>query len=228
MKALIVDDDPKFRGYVAKGLEDSGIDSESAPDGVVASKLLREAAPGEFDVVLLDVMLPIGSGWEFLEELRASGNGLPVIFVTARDPVEERVKGLKLGADDYIIKPFAFSELLARIEAVLRRRQVRTEIVAGDLRLDLLRRTVTTTQGAVDLTPMEFDLLCHLVEHADHTLTRAELLKSVWNIEFDPGTNVVDVHIGRIRRKLGQEVARCIETVVGRGYRFASNQESNS
>src|SRR5262245_46665952 len=172
-------------------------------------------------MILLDVMMPALSGWELLHDLREHGRETPVIFVTARDAVEERVKGLRLGADDYVIKPFAFSELLARIEAVIRRRQSLAPIEVFDLRLDLARRQVRRGDRSIDLSPREFDLLLALVRAGGRVLSRSELLREVWSIEFDPGTNVVDVHIGRLRRKVDRHGPPLIQTVRGEGYRLS-------
>ena len=222
MRILVVDDDPKLREYVAAGLTESGTECATASDGESALELLGRD-PGSFDLILLDVMLPAKSGWELLDDLRERGQETPVIFVTARDTVEERVKGLKLGADDYVIKPFAFSELLARIEVVLRRRRTLPPIHVRDLRLDLAKRAVIRGGQRVDLSPREFDLLLALVRADGGTLSRAELLRDVWGFEREPETNLVDVHIGRLRRKLDRHGAPVIETVRGAGYRIAVN-----
>jgi len=211
---LIVDDDAKFRGYISRGLEESGIQCATAGDPDEAMLLLDEQ---RFDLILLDVMMPGRSGWEFLEELRKDGDTTPVIFLTARQAVDERVKGLRLGADDYIIKPFEFSELLARIEAVVRRRPNLT-VALGDLKLDLSKRTVERAGRRIDVSPQEFDLLRVLVEARGRVLSRAELLRDVWNIDFDPGTNVVQVQVARLRRKLEASGGPLIQTVVGQGY----------
>jgi DNA-binding response OmpR family regulator len=216
---LVVDDDPKFRSYVSRGLTESGFPCTTAPDGRAGIELLRSSAADAFDLVLLDVMMPEKSGFELLSELRGAGRDTPVIFVTARDAVLDRVRGLQLGADDYIVKPFAFDELLARIEAVVRRRYGWTTLVHGDLELDLVRRLVRRAGRAIDLSPREFDLLRAMIARRGSTATRAELLREVWGIEFDPETNVVDVHVGRLRRKLDRRGSPLIETVRGSGYR---------
>jgi DNA-binding response OmpR family regulator len=224
MRLLLVDDDPKFRSYVSSGLEESGIECATAGDGESALTLLK-SDPRGFDLILLDVMMPAKTGWELLMELREQGREMPVIFVTARDAVEERVKGLRLGADDYVIKPFAFSELLARVEAVIRRRQALPPIEAFDVKMDLARRQVQRGGKSVDLSPREFDLLLALVRAGGRVLTRSQLLHDVWGIDFDPGTNVVDVHIGRLRRKLDRHGPPLIHTVRGEGYRFSEQEE---
>ena len=219
MRILVVDDDPKLREYVQAGLTESGMQCESAADGAAALKRLGEDPHG-FDLILLDVMLPVTNGWELLEQIREQGRETPVIFVTARDTVEERVKGLKLGADDYVIKPFAFSELTARMESVLRRRRTLAPIEFRDVKIDLVSRAAFRCGRKIDLSPREFDLLLALVRADGKTLTRADLLRDVWGFEREPETNLVDVHIGRLRRKLDREGASLIATVRGEGYRL--------
>jgi DNA-binding response OmpR family regulator len=219
MRVLVVDDDPKLREYVQAGLSESGFGCESAADAEQALSTLRNDVRG-FDVILLDVMLPAMTGWELLQEVREIGRETPVIFVTARDTVEERVKGLKLGAEDYIIKPFAFSELLARIEVVVRRRKSLPPIEVRDVRLDLVSRAAYRNGSKIDLSPREFDLLLALVRADGRTLTRADLLRDVWGFEREPETNLVDVHIGRLRRKLDRHGPTLISTVRGEGYRI--------
>ena len=224
MNILIVDDDPKLRGFVAKGLETNGIQSISASDGNEALAVL-DAAAERPDLILLDVMMPGKSGMEFLEELRRRGSDVPVIFVTARRGVEDRVKGLRTGADDYILKPFEFDELLARIEAVIRRRQTIPVYELGDLRIDVARRIVERRGERVDLSPKEFDLLRTLAEAKGRTVSRTELLKIVWGITFDPETNVVDALVARLRRRIDRSGPPLIETVIGEGYRLAAVKE---
>jgi two-component system copper resistance phosphate regulon response regulator CusR len=172
-------------------------------------------------VALLDVMMGGRSGWELLEEMRARGHDMPVLFVTAKHAVDDRVRGLRLGADDYVLKPFEFEELIARIEAVLRRRRALPVLEAHDVRIDLAHRTVERDGRRVDLSPKEFDLLLALVEAQGRVLSRAELLKRVWGIEFDPQTNVVDTAVARLRKRLDRGVEPLILTVVGEGYRIA-------
>lgn len=219
MKALIVDDDPKLRGFLKQGLTESGIECEDRADAESALTALVER-PHEFDLVLLDVMLPGRSGWSLLEELRERGLGTPVIFLTARQAVEERVKGLHLGADDYIIKPFELSELLARIDAVMRRREATDRVRIGDIAIDPIGRWIEHGNERIEMSPREFDLLRTLATRPGRTFTRTELLERVWGIEFDPGTNVVDVQIARLRRRLGGVRRPRIETVIGQGYRL--------
>ncbi len=226
MKLLVVDDDPKFRTYVRRGLEDSGIVCATAGDTAEARALLDEYG-SEFDLILLDVMLPDRTGWDLLRDLRDEEITTPVIFLTARHSVEERVKGLQLGADDYVIKPFDFGELLARIEAVARRAQPGS-IAVGDLVIDPIERTVVRGGKKIETSPLEFDLVRRLAEAEGSVLSRADLLRDVWDIEFDPGTNVVEVSIARLRRKLEVCGPRVIQTVAGQGYRLVDLEELQS
>lgn len=218
LKLLLVDDDPKFRAYMQKGLEESGMSVQTAENGEEASRVLEERGPGAFDLLLLDVMLPKSSGWDVLQRLREHGDPTPVIFLTARSAVEERVKGLKLGADDYVIKPFEFSELLARIEAVRRRHDKSSVLHVGALRLDLERRMVECRAMRIEMSPREFELLLTLARAKGRVLTRDQLLRDVWGMEFDPGTNVVNVLIARLRRRLDAWAPGLIRTVIGEGY----------
>jgi DNA-binding response OmpR family regulator len=215
---LLVDDDPKFRAFVRTGLEDAGISCTVAADAPEILAILADPGAGPFDVVLLDVMMPRMSGFDLLARLRETSVRIPVIFVTAREAVEERVQGLRMGADDYIIKPFAFAELRARIEAVVRRRRDGTSLVLGDLQLDLTRRQVRIGDRRMDLSPREFDLLRLLVDARSRIVSRRELLAEVWGMAADPGTNVVDVHVGRLRHKLALARGPVIRTIRGKGY----------
>ena len=221
MKILIVDDDPKVRSFVSRGLAESGNECETAEDGETALARLRNQP---FDLVLLDVMLPGIQGWDVLATLRREGLTVPVIWVTARDEIGERVKGLDLGGDDYVVKPFAFAELLARIQAVSRRHALSQVRRVADLELDPVAGTVRRGGKLLDLTRMEYTLLRKLAEQSGHAVSRGELLKSVWGIEFDPGTNVVDVHVRRLRRKVDAPFTLpLIHTVRGSGYRLAEH-----
>jgi len=224
VKILIVDDDPKLRRFMQSGLAEHGIRSVTAGDALEARSLLQAEPSADFDAILLDVMMPGPSGWDFLSEIRESGNRTPVLFVTARHAVEERVKGLRLGADDYIIKPFELPELLARLEAVQRRHRQVSEVRVGDLVLDPERRVVERSGDRVDMSPREFDVLHALLKHKGRTMTRTELLEEVWGIDFDPGTNVVNVVVARLRRKIERPGQPLIETVVGQGYRIAETR----
>jgi DNA-binding response OmpR family regulator len=218
VNVLLVDDDPKFRSFMQKGLQESGMRIETAESAEKASHVLEERGPGAFDLLLLDVMLPQSSGWDVLERLRRRGDPTPVIFLTARSAVEERVKGLRLGADDYVIKPFEFSELLARIEAVRRRHAAAPTLTVGKLRLDLEHRVVDCGGVRIEMSPREFELLLTLARAGGRVLTREELLERVWGMQFDPGTNVVNVLIARLRRRLEPWAPGLIRTVVGEGY----------
>ena len=216
MRILAVDDDPKIRTFVSKGLSESGMECETAPDGESALDVLRAR---RFDLVLLDVMLPGLQGWDVLETLRREGQDVPVIWVTARDALEERVRGLRMGGDDYIVKPFAFEELVARIHAVLRRRAEGHRVRVADLEIDPLAGTVKRAGKPLDLTRIEFGLLRALADRAGEPVTRAALLQQVWGISFDPGTNMVDVHIRRLRRKVDAPFeVPLIQTIRGSGY----------
>lgn len=216
VRILIVDDDPKYRTFVARGLSESGMVCDVARDGEAALEKLRSS---RFDLVLLDVMLPGLQGWDVMEALRSEGINIPVIWVTARDALDERVKGLRMGGDDYVVKPFAFSELVARVYAVLRRRRGNTRIKIGDLELDLIENRVKRSDQVILLTRTEFSLLRRLAERKGETVPRTELLQTVWGLNFDPGTNVVDVHIRRLRKKIDEPFEQpLIHTVRGAGY----------
>jgi two-component system copper resistance phosphate regulon response regulator CusR len=218
-RILVVDDDPKFRRFMLAGLQESGLACQAAASCREARATLAAGEP--FHLILLDVMMPDESGWEFIAELRRAGDETPVIFLTARHSVDERIRGLQLGAEDYVIKPFAFSELLARIEVALRKQQRRSRITAGDLVLDLDRRAVERGGRLIEMSPREFDLLLALVRARGRVLTREHLLREVWGIDFDPGTNVVDVLVARLRKRIDAHGSSSIRTVVGEGYALA-------
>jgi two-component system copper resistance phosphate regulon response regulator CusR len=215
---LVVDDDITLRKFVKAGLEDLGIMTESAANADEAEAVL--AARPSLNLMLLDVMMPGRTGWEFLQDLRNSGNMIPVIFLTARQEVDQRVKGLKMGADDYMIKPFEFQELLARIEAVMRRQVNPTEFQVADLKIDLAERLVERNGTQITTTDQEFRLLRVLVEADGEVVNRTVLLKKVWDMEFDPGTNILEVQIARLRRKVDCFDPPLIQTVTGHGYRL--------
>ena len=217
LRVLVVDDDPKFLSYVSRGLEENRIACEVAESGEVGLERLAARPKGPFDLVLLDVMLPGMDGWEALERIRAEGHELPVIFLTARHSVNERVRGFELGADDYVVKPFAFVELLARVRAVVRRHRGLPQVEAFGLALDLATRSVQVKGRRIELSPREFELLHALAEARGEPLSRQQLLQRVWSMDFDPGTNVVPVLVRRLRGKLGAER---IETVPRLGYRL--------
>jgi two-component system OmpR family response regulator len=221
MRVLVVDDDPDFRSYVLAGLKRAGIESEGASDGLMAKELLDRVGVEPFDLILMDVKMPGQSGWDLLLEMRELGRETPVIFLSGLDSVEERVKGLRLGADDYVAKEFDFDELVARIGAVIRRRRSLAPIEYADLKLDLSKRTAWRGGQQIVLSPREFDLLRTLVSRAGQVVKRSDLLREVWSLDIDPQTNVVDVHVARLRRKLDGHGVPLIQTVRGEGYRIA-------
>ena len=217
MRILIVEDERKTREYLAKGLGESGFVVDSAANGVDGLHLARTA---DYDLVILDIMLPGIDGWEVLRSLRRE-RPTPVLFLTARDEIEDRVHGLELGADDYLVKPFAFAELLARVRTVLRRGAVRElEVLRlGDLEVDILRRRVRRGEQRIELTNREFSLLSLLVRRQGEVLSRSSIASQVWDVNFDTDTNVVDVAIRRLRAKVDDPYPRkLIHTVRGVGY----------
>jgi two-component system OmpR family response regulator len=224
-KILIVEDDAATAGYLAKGLVEAGYSVETCQDGRDGLFLASE---GIFDLIIADRMLPGLDGIAMLGAIRGAGVRTPAIVLSALATVDDRVDGLKAGADDYLCKPFSFAELSARIEALLRRedraaadKQV-TRLNVGDLEIDLLGRTVTRAGRVILLGAREFNLLEYLARHAGQVVTRTMMLEKIWNYHFDPGSNVVDVHIGRLRRKLEEGFAAPIlHTVRGAGYRLS-------
>jgi two-component system copper resistance phosphate regulon response regulator CusR len=218
MRILIVEDERKTASFVAKGLREAGFVVELASDGEAGLSLARSR---KFDLLIVDVMLPKKDGWSVVNELRAAGFDMPVIFLTARDSVRDRVKGLKLGADDYLVKPFAFSELLARVRSILRRIPSRREerLRIEDLEIDIRRNRATRAGVALNLTPKEFILLAHLARSAGEVVSRAEIAEHVWDIDFKTDTNVVDVVIRRLRAKVDDPFPRkLVQTIRGVGY----------
>lgn len=216
MRILIVEDEAKIAGFLERGLTEEGHRVDVVRDLGGA----RDAAWGdEYDLILVDRMLPDGDGLDLLRELRRGGRMTPAICVTARDEVEERVAGLYGGADDYLVKPFEFDELLARIAAVTRRAAQVDVITVGDLEIDLLRRRVRRGDAEIALTAQEFDLLRYLGEHAGHVMSRTRILDAVWGMTHDPRTNVVDVYISYLRAKIDRGFERkLLHTVRGVGY----------
>jgi two-component system copper resistance phosphate regulon response regulator CusR len=219
MHLVLVDDDPKLRRTLQQGFEDLGHSCETFEAAEPALLRLRDPDAERPDVVLLDVMLPGIDGWEMLQRLRDGGEPVPVLYLTARQGIDERVRGLELGADDYVVKPFEFPELLARVQAVLRRRSGRAPIIVGPLVLDLDGRRAHVAGRRLELGDKEFRLLVTLASEPGRVFDRPELLRRVWELEFDPGTNVVDVLVARLRRKLTPHQG-IIQTVAGRGYRI--------
>ncbi|BFT31258.1 response regulator transcription factor [Alteromonas sp. D210916BOD_24] len=222
MKVLLVEDDPKVAAHIANGLLGEGHECISVSDGALG---LQEASSRDVDVVILDVMLPQIDGFSVLEKLRETGNSTPVLMLSAKSQVEDKVKGLRSGANDYLTKPFAFEELLARVEGLAGRNKEsgdKTLIKVGDLTLDLVNRKVLRGEQEIDLQSKEFQLLECLLRHRGKVVTRSMLLEQVWNYHFDPQTNVIDVHISRLRQKVDKAFnVPLIETVRGTGYRIA-------
>lgn len=220
MRILVVEDDKDVAGFVVKGLREAGHVVEHAANGRDGLFL---AASESFDAIILDRMLPGGvDGLRLLETLRSQNNNVPVLFLSALAQVDDRVRGLKAGGDDYLTKPFAFAELLARVEALTRRGKGEgpvTKLVVGDLEMDLLSRTVRRAGQKIDLQPREFRLLEYLMRHAGQVVTRTMLLEGVWDYHFDPQTNVIDVHVSRLRQKVDKPFPTAlIHTVRNAGY----------
>jgi two-component system copper resistance phosphate regulon response regulator CusR len=218
MKILLIEDEKKTAAYLRKGLTENGLAVDVAGDG---DQGLQLALAGAYGLIILDVMLPQRDGWSVLAELRRAGRTTPVLFLTARDAVRDRVKGLELGADDYLVKPFAFSELLARVRTILRRGTAGPADVlrVGDLEIDLLRRRATRAGVRLDLTPKEFLLLALFARHPGEALSRELLAEQVWDMASVGDTNVVDVHVRRMRAKVDDPFAqKLIRTVRGVGY----------
>ena len=218
MKVLVVEDEKKTAAYLKKGLSEKGFIVDVASEGEDG---LHLAKTSDYDLVILDVVLPDRDGWSVLSELRRAGKQTPVLFLTARDAVQDRVKGLRLGADDYLVKPFAFAELLARVQSVLRRGPVRRPetLRIVDLELDLVRHRATRAGVALELTAKEFALLSMFARHAGEVLSRTLIAEEVWDMNFDSDTSVVDVHISRLRAKVDQPFrTKLLHTVRGAGY----------
>ena len=218
MKVLIVEDEPKTGDYLKQGLSEAGFVADLARDGVDGRHL---ALTDDYDLVVLDVMLPGLDGWQVLREIRQAGRHMPVLFLTARDQVEDRVKGLELGADDYLVKPFAFSELLARVRTLLRRGKSKEPelLQVANLDLDLLRRRVTRAGKRIDLTAKEFALLELLLRRQGEVLPRSLIASQVWDMNFDSDTNVIEVAMRRLRAKIDDDFEpKLIRTVRGMGY----------
>ncbi|MEY5099905.1 MAG: hypothetical protein RJA36_2624 [Pseudomonadota bacterium] len=226
MKILIVEDEPKTGAYLRQGLSEAGFVVDLAQSGTEGLQL---ALQGEYELLILDVMLPGLNGWQVLQSLRQRGLQMPAMFLTARDQVEDRVKGLELGADDYLVKPFSFAELLARVRTILRRGRGGTDsttLRVADLELDLLRRRVARAGRRIDLTAKEFGLLELLMRRHGEVLPRSLIASQVWDMNFDSDTNVIEVAVRRLRLKIdeGQET-RLIHTVRGMGYVLEAPQE---
>ena len=225
MKILIVEDEPKTGDYLRQGLREAGFTVDLVQDGLDGLHLGIE---GDQDLIILDVMLPRMDGWGVLQALTQAGITTPVIFLTAKDQVEERVRGLELGAADYLVKPFSFAELLARVRNVLRRGPASVEssvLQVADLEVDLLRRRVSRAGKRIDLTPKEFGLLELLVRRHGEVLPRSLIASLVWDMNFDSDTNVIEVAMRRLRAKVDEGFdVRLIQTVRGMGYVLEANR----
>jgi two-component system OmpR family response regulator len=221
MKILVAEDDSTTAKFIARGLVEEGHTVDCLDDGRDA---LTQAMTRPYDAMVVDRMLPGLDGLSLVRALRAAKNPLPAIFLTAMGGVDDRIDGLKAGGDDYLVKPFAFGELMARIDAIVRRpplQEAETVLQAGDLEMDLLRRTVTRAGHSIDLLPREFSLLEILLRRKGRVQTRTMLLEEVWGIHFDPQTNVVETHVSRLRAKVDKPFTRdLIVTVRGAGYRI--------
>jgi two-component system OmpR family response regulator len=219
MRILVVEDDAKIASFVVRGLKQAGYAVDHAEDGETGLALAEST---DYDAAVVDIMLPKLDGLSLVKRLRAARKSIPVMFLSAKSSVDDRVKGLQSGADDYLTKPFAFSELLARVQALIRRATQSpeaTKLVGGDVTLDLVTREVTCASQPVELQPREFSLLAFLLRHAGRPVTKTMILEHVWDYSFDPQTNVVDVVMSRLRAKIDPDHRR-IETVRGVGYTF--------
>jgi two-component system OmpR family response regulator len=226
VRCLVIEDDAKLRAYVVRGLREAGHAVDEADNG---REGLFLATTESYDALILDWMLPGPDGISILAALRASDNNVPALMLSARSDVDDRVRGLRSGADDYLVKPFAFEELLARLEVLVARRGQSapgevTRLSCRDLVVDLLSRRVTRGAATIELNPREFSLLEYLLRHQGQVVTRTMLLEKVWDYHFDPQTNVIDVHISRLRQKIdkGHDVP-LIHTVRGAGYRLGES-----
>jgi len=220
MRVLVVEDDDKIASFVVRGLKQAGYAVDHAPDGETG---LAMAECTDYDAAVVDIMLPKLDGLSLVRRLRAARSTIPVLFLSARTSVDDRVKGLQSGGDDYMTKPFAFSELLARVQALIRRASQSpeaTRLSAGDVELDLVTREVTRAGERIELQPREFSLLAFFLRHAGRPVSKTMILEHVWDYSFDPQTNVVDVVVSRLRSKIDPDRTR-IETVRRVGYLFS-------
>lgn len=222
MRILIIEDDDNTASYLLKGLTESGHTVDRSADGKDG---LFMALEDDYDLMIVDRMLPVLDGLSLIRSLRAANRRMPALILSALGEVDDRVEGLQAGGDDYLVKPFAFAELLARIEALTRRSDAQspeTKLRVGDLEVNLLSRTVRRAGQPIELQPREFRLLEYLMRHADQVVTRTMLLENVWDYHFDPQTNVIDVHISRLRTKIDKGFERpLLHTVRGAGYRLS-------
>ena len=222
MRVLLVEDEERIADFVSRGLSEQGYAVDVAGDGEEA---LSWADVAEFDLIILDVMLPKRDGMEVCAELRRRGLQTPILMLTAKDAIEDRVRGLDSGADDYVVKPFAFAELLARLRALMRResKPLGRVLEVGDLRVDTATLEVWRGEVSIELTTKESALLEYLARHPNQVLTRTMIAEHVWNYDFDNATNVIDVHIRNLRRKIDDPFeVKLIQTVRGTGYRMSS------
>jgi two-component system, OmpR family, response regulator len=222
MRVLVVEDDATIASFVSRGLREAGMAVDVAADGARGLELALEKP---YDVAIVDVMLPVLDGFALVERLRRDKVRTPVLILSARRSVDDRVKGLQLGGDDYLVKPFAFPELLARVRALARRAspdpvpQSETHLVAGDVVMDLVARRVERGGRAIELRPREFALLVFLMRHPDEVVSKTMIMSEIWNLGFDPRTNVVDVLVHRLREKLDRDFEpKVLQTVRGVGY----------
>lgn len=225
MKILLVEDDSRVASFIRRGLREENYAVDLAPDGEQAIFL---AQTGSYDLVILDLLLPKKDGLEVLRTLRSKRIGIPILILTARDALQDKVVGLDLGADDYLTKPFGFEELLARVRALLRRRGDLTPAVLrlADLEVDTLRRRVVRQAKEIFLTNREYALLEFFLRHPDQVVTRSMLAENVWEYDFDTFSNVIDVHIARLRRKIDDGFSpKLLQTIRGTGYRLAIPKE---
>ena len=219
MRVLIVEDDEQIASFVIKGLKQSGFAVDHASDGEDG---LHMAEVNPYDVMIIDIMLPKRDGFSVIESLRSTGNMTPILVLSARASIDDKLKGFQSGSDDYLTKPFSFSELQARLQALLRRAtrgQSRNVLSVGELQMDLLRRTVTRSSREIELQPREFALLEYLMRNSGNVVSKTMILEHVWDYHFDPQTNVVDVLVHRLRNKIDKDFkSKMIQTVRGVGY----------
>ncbi|MBI3586569.1 MAG: response regulator transcription factor [Ignavibacteriales bacterium] len=223
MRILLIEDEAKVARFIQKGLVAEGYEVETASDGKTGEKKAKSA---EYDFIILDILLPKKNGFEVLQSLRKGGNKTPILVLTARSGTEDIVQGLDLGADDYLTKPFAFNELLARVRSLMRREtRSKTVLKVSDLQLNTVTHKATRNGATIDLTSREYAMLEFLMRNGGRLITRQQLAKEVWGFDFDPGTNIVDVYVNHLRKKIDQKSEKkLLHTVRGRGY-YISDKE---